>query len=85
MRTLLAGVRRSLSQHWYAWVMVLPVVVVLAVIIGYPLGRGIFLSFTNANEANLGRTVGDFHVPSTYEFVGLDNSWQVLSGQEGSF
>ncbi|GAB3697127.1 carbohydrate ABC transporter permease [Nocardiopsis oceani] len=85
MRTLFAGVRRSFSQHWYAWAMVLPVVVVLAVVIGYPLGRGIFLSFTNANEANLGRTVGDFHVPSTYEFVGLDNYWQVLSGQEGSF
>lgn len=85
MRSLFAGVRRSLSQHWYAWAMVLPVVVVLAVVIGYPLGRGIFLSFTNANEANLGRTVGDFHVPSTYEFVGLDNYWRVLSGQEGSF
>ncbi|MGW1281086.1 carbohydrate ABC transporter permease [Streptomyces tsukubensis] len=65
--------------------MVLPVVVVLGVLIGYPLGRGIYLSFTDANEANMGRTIGDFSVPSTYTFVGLENYWNILSGREGSF
>lgn len=65
--------RRALSRHWYAWTMVAPVVIVLFVIIGYPLGRGIFLSLTDATEANVERTIGVNHIPATYEFVGLDN------------
>ncbi|EME96367.1 putative maltose ABC transporter permease [Streptomyces mobaraensis NBRC 13819 = DSM 40847] len=82
---LVTRARRSFDTHWYAWAMVLPVVVVLAVLVGYPLGRGIYLSLTDANEANVGRTIGVNHIPSTYEFVGLDNYWKVLSGQEGHF
>ncbi|MGP3979508.1 carbohydrate ABC transporter permease [Streptomyces sp. KR80] len=82
---LLTRARRSYRSHWYAWAMVLPVVVVLAVLVGYPLGRGIFLSFTDANEANIGRVIGDFEVPATYKFIGLDNYWNILSGREGSF
>ncbi|MFI1965408.1 carbohydrate ABC transporter permease [Streptomyces pathocidini] len=82
---LLARARRSYADHWYAWAMVLPVVAVLAVLVGYPLGRGIFLSFTDANEANIGRTIGDFEVPATYRFIGFDNYWNILSGREGSF
>ncbi|MGV9313493.1 carbohydrate ABC transporter permease [Streptomyces sp. NPDC003691] len=85
MSTLILKARRSFSTHWYAWAMVLPVVVVLGVLVGYPLGRGIYLSFTDANEANIGRTIGDFSVPSTYTFVGLENYWNILSGREGSF
>ncbi|PLW73674.1 ABC transporter permease subunit [Streptomyces sp. SCUT-3] len=82
---LLSRIRRSFDTHWYAWAMVLPVVVVIGVLVGYPLGRGILLSFTDANEANIGRTIGVNHIPATYEFVGLDNYWNVLSGQEGNF
>ncbi|MEU7168912.1 sugar ABC transporter permease [Streptomyces morookaense] len=78
-------IRRSFETHWYAWAMVLPVVLVLAVLVGYPLGRGIYLSFTDANEANVARTIGVNHIPATYHFVGLDNYWKVLSGQEGHF
>ncbi|MFI6513537.1 carbohydrate ABC transporter permease [Streptosporangium sp. NPDC050855] len=80
-----SGVRRLLERHWYAWAMVAPVVVVLAVLVLYPLGRGLYLSLTNANESNLGRTIGPNHIPSTYEFVGLDNYWNILSGAEGHF
>lgn len=85
MSTLAVRTRRSFTTHWYAWAMVLPVVVVLAVLVGYPLGRGIYLSFTDANEANIGRTIGDFEVPATYKFIGLENYWNILSGKEGSF
>ncbi|MEV4434500.1 sugar ABC transporter permease [Streptomyces sp. NPDC049555] len=85
MATLVTRVRRSFSTHWYAWAMVLPVVVVLGVLVGYPLGRGIYLSFTDANEANVARTIGVNDIPATYQFVGLDNYWKVLSGQEGHF
>ena len=53
--------------------MVAPVVLVIGVIIGYPLVRGIYLSLTDANERNVERTIGVNHIPATYEFVGLDN------------
>ncbi|MGW1077491.1 carbohydrate ABC transporter permease [Streptomyces sp. NPDC002537] len=85
MTALVTRAKRSFDTHWYAWAMVLPVVVVLAVLVGYPLGRGIYLSFTDADEANVGRTIGVNHIASTYRSVGLDNYWKVLSGQEGHF
>jgi arabinogalactan oligomer/maltooligosaccharide transport system permease protein len=71
--------RRFLSRHWYAWAMVAPVVVVIGVLIGWPLARGVYLSLTDANERNIGRTIGVNVIPSTYEFVGLDNYLQILS------
>ncbi|RST19364.1 sugar ABC transporter permease [Streptomyces sp. WAC05374] len=73
--------RRALSTHWYAWSMVAPVVTVIGVIIGYPLARGIYLSLTDANEANVERTIGVNHIPATYEFVGLDNYKAVLTDE----
>ncbi|MFD7326787.1 carbohydrate ABC transporter permease [Streptomyces sp. NPDC059875] len=74
--------RRSLSTHWYAWAMVAPVTIVIAVIIGYPLGRGIYLSLTDANERNVARSIGVNHIPATYEFVGLDNYVEAITGSQ---
>ncbi|MEV0389083.1 sugar ABC transporter permease [Nonomuraea sp. NPDC050643] len=71
--------RRSMSTHWYAWAMIAPVLVVMLVLIGWPLARGIYLSLTDATEANIGRTIGVNVIPSTYEFVGLDNYLQILT------
>jgi arabinogalactan oligomer/maltooligosaccharide transport system permease protein len=65
--------RRVLDRHWYAWAMVAPVVLVLALLVLYPLARGLWFSLTDANESNIGRTIGPNHIPSTYQFVGLDN------------
>ncbi|WP_371874151.1 MULTISPECIES: carbohydrate ABC transporter permease [Streptomyces] len=59
--------------------MVAPVVLVIGVIIGYPLVRGVFLSLTDANEANVERNIGVNHLPATYKFTGLDNYRAVLS------
>ncbi|MFH8572314.1 carbohydrate ABC transporter permease [Streptomyces sp. NPDC017993] len=59
--------------------MIAPVVLVIGVIIGYPLVRGAYLSLTDANEANVERTIGVNHIPATYEFVGLDNYKAILS------
>ncbi|WP_394816348.1 carbohydrate ABC transporter permease [Streptomyces mooreae] len=59
--------------------MVAPVVLVIGVIIGYPLVRGVFLSLTDANEANVERNIGVNHLPATYQFTGLDNYKAVLS------
>jgi arabinogalactan oligomer / maltooligosaccharide transport system permease protein len=74
--------RAWVSVHWYAWVMVAPVVLVMAVLIGYPLARGIFLSLTDATEANVGRTIGMNEIPATYSFVGLDNYIAIMTGNE---
>ncbi|WP_407555824.1 carbohydrate ABC transporter permease [Streptomyces sp. Pv4-95] len=59
--------------------MIAPVVLVIGVIIGYPLVRGAYLSLTDANEANVERTIGVNHIPATHEFVGLDNYKAILS------
>ncbi|WP_433471207.1 carbohydrate ABC transporter permease [Saccharomonospora azurea] len=77
--------RDSASRHWYAWAMVAPVVVVLAVLVFYPLVQGVYLSLTNANEMNSARTIGVNEIEATYEFVGLRNYIDVLSGVEGAF
>jgi arabinogalactan oligomer/maltooligosaccharide transport system permease protein len=73
------------SRNWYAWAMVTPVVLVLVVLVLYPLARGLYLSLTDANEANVGRDIGVNHIPSTYKFVGLKNYVNVLSGNDGTF
>ncbi|MFG2528910.1 carbohydrate ABC transporter permease [Streptomyces sp. NPDC048516] len=59
--------------------MVAPVVLVIGVIIGYPLVRGVFLSLTDADEANVERNIGVNHLPATYKFTGLDNYKAVLA------
>lgn len=71
--------RRSWAAHWYAWAMIAPVVVVMLVLIGWPLARGVYLSLTDATEANIGRTIGANVVPATYEFVGLGNYVEILT------
>ncbi|MEN2418777.1 sugar ABC transporter permease [Streptomyces rimosus] len=71
-------VRKALATHWYAWTMVAPVVLVIGVIIGYPLVRGLYLSLTDANEANVERNIGMNHIPATYKFTGLDNYTEIL-------
>lgn len=82
---MITALRRSWQKYWYAWAMVAPVTIVLAVLVLYPLGYGFYLSLTNANEANVARDIGAFHAPATYEMVGLDNYWSVLSGADGDF
>ena len=58
--------------------MVLPVVVVIAVLVLYPLAQGVFFTFTNINEANIANPVLDR--PATYDGVGFKNYLNVLSG-----
>lgn len=87
-------VRRSWDRHWYAWAMVAPVVVVLGSLVLYPLGRGIWLSFTDVNERNQAAEIcrktllgGETCTPNPdrWHYVGLDNYLHVLTGQVGSF
>ncbi|MEU2742506.1 sugar ABC transporter permease [Streptomyces sp. NPDC007095] len=80
-----SALRRSWDKYWYAWAMVTPVAIVLTVLVLYPLGYGIYQSLTDANESNVASTIGAFHRPATYKFVGLDNYWHVLSGADSDF
>ncbi|WP_433501435.1 carbohydrate ABC transporter permease [Sphaerimonospora sp. CA-214678] len=73
------ALRRVLSRHWYAWAMTAPVVIVTLVLVGYPLLRGVYLSLTDATEANMGRTIGMNVIPATYEFIGLRNYVEILT------
>ncbi|ATL27242.1 Maltose/maltodextrin ABC transporter, permease protein MalF [Streptomyces formicae] len=82
---MITALRRSWQKHWYAWAMVAPVAIVLAVLVLYPLGYGFYLSLTDANEANVARDIGAFHAPATYKMVWFDNYWSVLSGADGDF
>jgi arabinogalactan oligomer/maltooligosaccharide transport system permease protein len=86
--------RRSWDKYWYAWAMVAPVVVIFAALIFYPLVRGIFISFTNLNEANQLSEICTKSItgtetcepnPNGWSFVGLDNYANVLSGNVGEF
>jgi arabinogalactan oligomer/maltooligosaccharide transport system permease protein len=81
----LARIKRSYDRHWYAWAMVAPVVVVLGVLVLYPLGRGAYLSLTDATSLNVGRTIGVNHIPDTYSWVGLRNYTRILSGADHEF
>ncbi|AIA03214.1 carbohydrate ABC transporter permease [Streptomyces noursei] len=77
--TLTARTRRAFGTHWYAWTMTAPVVLVIGVIIGIPLVRGVYFSLTDANEANVERSIGMNHIPATYHFTGLANYRAVLT------
>lgn len=77
--------RRFLDRYWYAYAMVLPVVVVIAVLVVFPLAQGVFFTLTNINESNIANPVLDR--AATYVGVGLRNYANVLSGDSsyGSF
>ncbi|MFC6093811.1 MULTISPECIES: carbohydrate ABC transporter permease [Saccharothrix] len=70
--------RRFLDRHWYAYAMVLPVVVVIAVLVLFPLAQGVYFTFTNINEGNIANPILDR--PASYDWVGLGNYLNVLSG-----
>jgi trehalose/maltose transport system permease protein len=59
------------SRRRAAWAFVAPMLVVLALVAGWPLARTIWFSFTNANLGNLGK----------YRFVGFENYLAYLDGE----
>ena len=74
--------RQSYDKYWYAWAMVLPVVVVLMVLVAYPMLQGIYFSFTNANGSNVARTIGENEIPATFTSVGLQNYIDVFTSAD---
>ena len=73
-----AGIKRGFSRWWFAYVMLLPVAIVMAALVFYPLVRGIMLSFTNADRF----TLGNKFIPSTYHYIGIRNYTDILTSSE---
>ncbi|WP_184676393.1 carbohydrate ABC transporter permease [Saccharothrix violaceirubra] len=61
--------------------MVLPVVLVVAVLVLFPLGQGVLFTFTDVDEGTIANPV--LGRPATYEWVGLRNYAGILSGDPG--
>ncbi|WP_431969035.1 carbohydrate ABC transporter permease [Actinacidiphila sp. bgisy160] len=81
----LSRIRQSYNRNWYAWAMVAPVVAVIGVLVLYPLVRGIYLSLTDANSQNVGRTIGVNKIPDSFSWVGFKNYTEILSGADHQF
>ncbi|MGW3242633.1 carbohydrate ABC transporter permease [Streptomyces sp. NPDC001070] len=81
----LRRIRQSYNRNWYAWAMVAPVVAVIGVLVLYPLVRGIYLSLTDANSQNVGRTIGVNKIPDSFSWVGFKNYTEILSGADHQF
>ncbi|MCP9484517.1 MAG: sugar ABC transporter permease [Gaiellaceae bacterium MAG52_C11] len=58
--------------------MLLPVALVMGTLIGYPLVRGVILSFTDADRF----TIGNAFVPASYQYVGVRNYSDILRNSE---
>ncbi len=71
-------VRNGFGRWWFAYAMLTPVFVVMALLVFYPLGKGIYLSFTNADQYNALNPLQ----PSTYKWIGLENYSNILRSQE---
>ncbi len=76
-RGLITQIRSSWAQWWFAYAMLSPVVIVIAILVLYPLAQGVWLSFTDAT----GKTMGDVRNPPSYDFIGLKNYIRILSGE----
>jgi arabinogalactan oligomer / maltooligosaccharide transport system permease protein len=68
--------KRGYHRWWFAYAMLLPVIVVMAVLVLYPLVRGILLSFTDANRF----TIGNAQFPPSYQYVGFSNYLDTITG-----
>ena len=71
--------RRSFGRWWFAYAMLVPIFVVMGLLVFYPLVKGIYLSFTNADRYNVGQPATS---PRRYEWIGLDNYKEILGSQE---
>lgn len=71
-------IRRGFDRWWFAYAMLAPVFIVMGVLVLYPLVRGIYLSFTNADQFNFGGK----DIPATYEWIGIENYKTIFRSAE---
>lgn len=58
--------------------MLLPVALVMGTLVGYPLVRGVVLSFTDADRF----TIGNTYIPASYHYIGVRNYTDILTSSE---
>ena len=71
-------VRRGFDRWWFAYVMLVPVFAVMGLLVFYPLVKGVYLSFTNADQFSLGGK----DIPATYTRNGIDNYRTIFKSAE---
>jgi len=69
------------SRGWIVWAFMAPVLLVMAIIVFYPLAVGVFQTFTNIDSTNQGTRFK----PPSWEFVGLQNYLDILTGESTKF
>ncbi len=69
------------SRIWIVWAFMVPALAVMAVIVFLPLAQSILYSFTDLTERNQ----GSIFKPPSWQFVGLQNYIDILSGKDTSF
>ena len=68
----------KLAGRAYLWLS--PLILAMAVIVYYPLVRGLLFSFTNADQTNIATQIGTISYPATYQFIGLQNYIHIIGG-----
>src|SRR6266581_9056097 len=68
----------KLAGRAYLWLA--PLILAMAIIVYYPLIRGLLFSFTNADQTNIATQIGTISYPATYQFIGLQNFIHIIGG-----
>lgn len=68
----------AMRKNRQAYLFLGPAMLATALLIFYPLVKGIWFSFTNMNQYNMGNAF----LPPSYEFVGLQNYREILGGAD---
>lgn len=67
---------QALKRHRTAYFFILPAMLLMFVLVFLPLFQGIYFSFTNMDQYNMGNAF----IKSSYEFIGLQNYLNLFSG-----
>lgn len=73
-REVISGISRS----WVVYLFLLPAFLSMGLVILYPLVKGIYFSFTDIDQYNMGSAFK----PSSYEWIGLDNYIEILLDED---
>jgi len=74
----MSGFLKSWRKHRMAYLFLAPAFIALAILVFYPLGKGILISFTDMDQYNMGSKFKE----ASYSFIGLDNYKRVFSSPE---
>lgn len=69
---------KRVSRSWVVYLFLLPAFASMGLVVLYPLLKGIYFSFTDIDQYNM----GSVFAPSSYEWVGLENYIEVLFDED---